>query len=291
MTDSQIKLNSLIEARQRILSEYSETTNSNEPVIGNYDADSNLLGDGSTNRLTSPFYGRVQAPELKNQDGTLNPTGIRARIQADNFAMGITDAPNISNEQANYFASNPEEYTRYTNAMNPSIKDAVDNKTYLPSDTGSTDKYGRALTYGLNNTSPIDQAQHLVNTGNAYGTITEPTKQISFDTLGIKGLSPEELERKENADAIDSLQSGLVNLGGNTVSGAGKWLTDLGEANIENGNKDNPFRAKVDEPLIDVSGLAIKAGKYLDKTGADWAKNADEITGAWNSSSEMLGYT
>ena len=62
MTDSQIKLNSLIEARQRILSEYTETTNTNEPVIGNYDADSNLLEDGSTNRLTSPFYGRVQAP-------------------------------------------------------------------------------------------------------------------------------------------------------------------------------------------------------------------------------------
>ncbi len=289
MTDSQIKLNSLIEARQRILSEYTETANSNEPVIGNYDADSNLLDDGSTNRLTSPFYGRVNAPELKNQDGSLNPTGIRARIQADNFAMGITDAPNISNEQANYFASNPEEYTRYTNAMNPSIKDAVDNQTYLPSNTGSTDKFGRALTYGLNNTSPIDQAQHLVNTGNAYGTITDPTKQISFGTLGIKGLSPEELERKDNADAIDSLQSGLVNVGGNIVSYAGKYLVDLGEANIENGNKDNPFRAKVDEPLIDVSGLAIKAGKYLDKTGADWDKNADELTGAWNSSSEMLG--
>ena len=289
MTDSQIKLNSLIEARQRILSEYSESKNTNEPVIGNYDADSNLLNDGSTNRLTSPFYGRVQAPELKNQDGSLNPTGIRARIQADNFAMGITDAPNISNEQANYFASNPEEYSRYTNAMNPSIKDAVDNQTYLPSNTGSTDKYGRPLTYGLNNTSPIDQAQHLVNTSNAYGTITDPTKQISFDTLGIKGLSPKELDRKASADAIDSLQSGLVNLGGNIVNGAGKYLTSLGEANIENGNKDNPFRAKVDEPLIDMSGLAIKAGKYLDKTGADWAKNADEITGAWNSSSEMLG--
>lgn len=289
MTDSQIKLNSLLEARQRILSEYEESRNNNEPVIGNYDADSNLLNDGSTNRLTSPFYDRVNAPELKNQDGSLNPTGIRARIQADNFAMGITDAPNISNEQANYFASNPEEYTRYTNAMNPSIKDAVDNQTYLHSNTGSTDKYGRPLTYGLNNTSPIDQAQHLVNTGNAYGTITDPTKQISFDTLGIKGLSPKELERKENADAIDSLQSGLVNVGGNIVSGAGKWLTDLGEANIKNGNNDNPFRAKVDNPLIDVSGLAIKAGKYLGKTGSDWAKNADELTGAWNSSSEMLG--
>ncbi len=291
MTDSQIKLNSLIEARQRILSDYSESTNSNEPVIGNYDADSNLLEDGSTNRLTSSFYGRVNAPELKNQDGTLNPTGIRARIQADNFAMGITDAPNISNEQANYFASNPEEYSRYTNAMNPSIKDAVDNQTYLPSDTGSTDKYGRPLTYGLNNTSPIDQAQHLVNTGNAYGTITDPTKQISFGTLGIKGLSPEELDRKDNADVIDSLQSGLVNVGGSIVGGAGKYLTSLGEANIENGNNDNPFRARVDDPLIDVSSLAIKAGKYLDKTGADWAKNADEITDAWNSSSEMLGDT
>ena len=291
MTDSQIKLNSLIDARQRILSEYAESNDSIEPVIGNYDADSNLLGDGSTNRLTSPFYGRVQAPELKNQDGSLNPTGIRARIQADNFAMGITDAPNISNEQANYFASNPEEYTRYTNAMNPSIKDAVDNKTYLPSDTGSTDKYGRALTYGLNNVSPIDQAQHLVNTGNAYGTITDPTSQIGFDTLGIKGLSPKELDRKDNADAIDSLQSGLVNVGGNIVSGTGKYLVDLGEANIKNGNNDNPFRAKVDEPLIDMSGLAIKVGKYLDVTGSDWAKNADEITGAWNRSSEMLGDT
>ena len=41
MTDSQIKLNSLLEARQRILSEYTETANSIEPVIGNYDADSN----------------------------------------------------------------------------------------------------------------------------------------------------------------------------------------------------------------------------------------------------------
>ena len=50
-----------------------------------------------------------------------------------------------------------------------------------------------------------------------------------------------------------------------------------------------PFRAKGRYPLIDMSGLAIKAGKYLDKTGADWAKNADELTGAWNSSSEMLG--
>lgn len=289
MTDSQIKLNSLLEARERILSDYSESKNTIEPVIGNYDADSNLLDDGSTNRLTSSFYGRVNAPELKNQDGTLNPTGIRARIQADNFAMGITDAPNISNEQANYFASNPEEYTRYTNAMNPSIKDAVDNQTYLPSNTGSTDKFGRPLTYGLNDTSPIDQAQHLVNTGNAYGTITDPTSQISFETLGIKGYSPEELNRKDNADAIDSLQSGLVNVGGNIVSGAGKYLTSLGEANIENDGKDNPFRAKVDEPLIDMSGLAIKAGKYLDKTGSDWAKNADELTGAWNSSSEMLG--
>ena len=289
MTDSQLKLNSIMEARQRILSEYAESKNSIEPVVGNYDADSNILEDGSTNRLTSPFYGRFNAPELKNEDGTLNPSGIRARIQADNFAMGITDAPNISNEQANYFANNPEEYTRYTNAMNPTIKDAVDNQTYLPSNTGSTDKYGRPLTYGLNSTSPIDQAKHLVNTGNAYGTITDPTKQISFEDLGIKGYSPKELDRKDNADAIDSLQSGLVNLGGNIVSSTGKYLTSLGEANIENGNSDNPFRAKVNEPLIDMSGLAIKAGKYLDKTGSDWAKNTDELTGAWNSSSEMLG--
>ena len=98
MTDSQLKLNSIMEARQRILSEYAESKNNIEPGVGNYDADSNLLDDGSTNRLTSPFYGRFNAPELKNEDGTLNPSGIRARIQADNFAMGITDAPNISNE-------------------------------------------------------------------------------------------------------------------------------------------------------------------------------------------------
>lgn len=289
MTDSQLKLNSIMEARERILSEYTEAKNSIEPVIGNYDADSNLLGDGSTNRLISPFYDRVNAPELRNEDGSLNPTGIRARIQADNFAMGITDAPNISDEQANYFASNPEEYKRYTDAMNPSIKDAVDNQTYLPSNTGSTDKYGRPLTYGLNSTSPIDQAKHLVNTGNAYGTITDPLKQISFEDLGIKGYSPQELDRKDNANAIDSLQSGLVNLGGNAVGSVGKFLTGLGEANIKNDGNDNVFRAKVYKPLIDVSELAIKAGKYLDKTGADWAKNADEITGAWNSSSEMLG--
>ena len=289
MTDSQLKLNSVIEARQRILSEYAESKNNIGPVVGNYDADSNLLEDGSTNRLTSPFYGRFNAPELKNEDGTLNPTGIRARIQADNFAMGITDAPNISEEQANYFASNPKEYTKYTNAMNSSIKDAVDNQSYLPTNTGSTDKYGRPLTYGLNSTSPIDQAKHLVNTGNAYGTITDPTKQISFEDLGIKGHSPQELDRKDKANVIDSFQSGLVNLGGNIVSGAGKYLTNLGEANKESDGNDNIFRAKVDKPLIDVSELAIKAGKYLDKTGLEWEKNADEITGAWNSSSEMLG--
>ena len=37
------------------------------------------------------------------------------------------------------------------------------------------------------------------------------------------------------------LYRGLVNVGGNIVSGAGKYLTSLGEANIENGNKDNPI--------------------------------------------------
>ena len=34
MTDSQIKLNSLIEARERILSDYTESKNNIEPVIG-----------------------------------------------------------------------------------------------------------------------------------------------------------------------------------------------------------------------------------------------------------------
>ena len=55
---------------------------------------------------------------------------------------------------------------------------------------------------------------------------------------GIKGYSPKELDRKDNANAIDSFQSGLVNVGGNVVSGVGKYLAGLGEANIENDGKD-----------------------------------------------------
>lgn len=289
MTDINEKISSLQEARLRILTSASTV----EPiqVTGSYDADSNLLGSGNTSRLSSPDFRIVNAPELKNPDGTLNPAGIQARVQADNYIMGFTDAPNLDTQTAQYLANNPSEYEKYTSAMNQSIKDQVANQEYLVNQTGNKDYYGRPLVTMQNKNIPMDQGEFLVKTGNATGTMDGLLGHASFQDLGLKSYTSEELNRKYNSDLIDAAQSGLVNLGGNIVSGTGKYLQELANANRESELNKDPFRHKVDNPLINVNELATKYGKILDTTGKDWVKNADQLTGAWNSSSEMLDNT
>ena len=290
MANIEDKLSSLVEARTRIL---NSNVNALEPinVIGNYDADSNILTSGSTTRLNNDSYRIIQAPELKNKDGSLNPSGIQARIQADNYAMGYTDAPNIDSQTAQYLANNPDEFAKYTSAMNPAIKDQAINNEYTVSPTGKKDFYGRQLVNMTNSKNSMDQGEYLLKTGNATGVMDGFIGHASFQDLGLKSYTPEELNRKYKANLIDSVESGIVNLGGNVVSGAGKYLQSLGNANQESEKNKDPFRAQVDNPLINVNELALKYGKLLDKTGSDWAKNADELTGAWNTSSEMLAST
>ena len=302
MTNTQDKIQEVLQARERILNDFAISKATVDPVIGNYDADSNITSSGSTNRLISDNYKLVQAPELKNSNGSLDPLGIRAKIQADNYAMGITDAPNLDPETAVYLANNPEVFQQYNSSMNDSIKDAIANKTYTPTSTNKKDAYGRNLTSMQNNTSTMDQGEFLVKTGNASGV---SFTGIPFSALNLEkdNYTNEEVNRRANADLIDSAQSSLLNIGGNLGSLAGKTLAGYGRADNEDileTTNDNVFRAQVDEPLIDMTSIIdtgrkaindklIAFGDKLTKQGTNIAKHSDQLTGAWNTSSEMIG--
>ena len=135
----------------------------------------------STNRLISDGFSTIQAPELRDSQGNLDPLGIRAKIQADNYAMGITNAPNIDSETAAYLATNPEVFEQYNQNINPHIQEAIQQGTFKSIPTGKKDVYNRNLVTMQNTSSPMDQGEFLTSTGN--------TDSISLTGIPMSVLS------------------------------------------------------------------------------------------------------
>lgn len=182
-------------------------------VIGSYDADSPRWGKGSfhdkeTARLSQDGY-YVNAPELKNSDGTLNQAGIRARVQADNYALGV-DAPNLPD---NYNMS-ADDYKLYTDAINQSIAERSNAGQYNVTPSGGRGAYGRELVTAQSEELPYSQTDYLL--AKDQGAIRRSDK-TGFDALTrVAGKVDTEYSRDKDGrlgNDIDILQSSLVRQG------------------------------------------------------------------------------
>ena len=165
-------------------------------ITGLYDADSptivpytnELTGKPtSTTRLTGDGY-YVQAPELKVND-QLNPAGINARIQADNYAMGV-DAPNFPTGEG----LEPQYYQQYIDAMNPAIQDRSVAGEYNVTDTGDIGKYGRKLIQAQSTEMPMSQTDYLLSKEQGKKVFTQPK------STGVSGLQ----DYFSQTDSVDS---------------------------------------------------------------------------------------
>lgn len=173
-------------------------------ITGLYDADSpiwaNPEGRKSTARLTGPGY-YINAPELK-VDNEFNPAGIAARIQADNFAMGV-DAPNFPEGES----LDPKFYQQYVEAINPAIAQRQAEGQYVINPLGQKGKYGRELVTAKSEELPLTQTDYLLSKGQGDKVFTDPTLKKVEGDKALEQLVQAQDKGGRFEEAIDLAQS------------------------------------------------------------------------------------
>ena len=190
-------------------------------VVGLYDADSPILSSGGTSRITGDGY-YVNAPELKDSQGNLTQAGINARIQADNYAMGVK-APNFPEGDG----LDPQYYEQYKAAINPAIKERQAAGDYIVTPTGDQGKYGRPLVTAASQGLEGSQTDYLLGTG--HGTLKPQyvDGQVTPGFVTKRDELIDKLERDNKSYAenlIDAVQAGIGKFGAK----AGDAIVDLG---------------------------------------------------------------
>jgi hypothetical protein len=199
-------------------------------ISGMYDADSPYSLDPyqgynqktgqtetkNTYRLSGDDY-YLQAPELK-VDGELTQDGINARIQADNYAMGV-DAPNFAEGEG----LDPQYYEQYRQAMDPALRERSQSGEYEVLDTGRSGYYGRKLVQAQSKEMPISQTDYLLNKGqgdkvpldnvsnNIASGLEEYYKNADTESDGYVGELVDQAQSqglKFYADAANALRKG-----------------------------------------------------------------------------------
>ena len=239
-------------------------------ILGNYDADSPRLSDGTTGRLSGDGY-YINSPELKNADGTLNPAGINARIQADNFAMGV-DAPNFPEGEG----LDPKYYQQYKEAVDPALVQRQQEGQYTLTPTGEFGKYDRPILTAQS--EGIDQSQTDYLLSKDQGAL-KPQYVDGKPSEGFKSKRQESLEQLRRdrkgygSNLVDAVQSSIGKFSAKT----GDFIMDLGlrAAKAVNGLPEKEANARLkDSVLGDILGDTIdKDGNF---TGLDKYKEDQE---------------
>lgn len=181
-------------------------------ISGFYDADSPIWANKSyhnnksTARLSEGGY-YVNSEELKDNEGNLRPEGIRARIQADNYAMGVT-APNLPND----FTMSQEDYKLYSDSINKSIADRQESGDYSLTPDGREGFYGRELVSAQSKDLPFSQTDYLLSQGQGK---LEKADKSGFDALTRISAQVDASDDYDGrlGNDIDILQSSLSRQG------------------------------------------------------------------------------
>lgn len=203
--------------RQNLLAnaEAKRTKQIDTTVTGLYDADSPTLANPvgkPTARLTGDGY-YVNSPELKDKAGNLTQEGINARIQADNFAMGV-EAPNFPEGEG----LDPQYYKQYTDAINPAIVDRQEAGQYVVTPTGKQGRYGRELVQATSEGVEGSQTDYLLDKGQGVKRYIGREDKLKALTQGLS----ETVKEGRLGEAVDALQYGL----GRKAAGIGDWIVD-----------------------------------------------------------------
>jgi hypothetical protein len=204
----------LVDKAAKLDSRANEKLQKLSGITGLYDADSpriptytNPLTGKPTNttRITADDY-YVQAPELKDANWQLTQAGINARIQADNYAMGV-DAPNFPAGEG----LEPQYYQQYVDAMNPAIQERNQAGTYNIADTGSIDKYGRKLVQAQSTEMPMSQTDYLLSKEQGKKVLLQPSNESGLRDYFIQQGSVDSDGYLGNL--VDAAQYGIGRLG------------------------------------------------------------------------------
>ncbi len=194
-------------------------------IKGLYDADSpvwaNPNGRKSTARLTGEGY-YVNAPELK-VNNELNPAGINARIQADNFAMGV-DAPNFPEGEG----LDPKYYQQYVDAINPVIAQRQAEGQYVVTPVDKQGRYGRELVTAKSAELPMSQTDYLLAKEQGVKKFLDPNlKKIAGTSALDKLINNASDQDGMIGESVDIAQSSLIQQYAGTVSALNngvRWL-------------------------------------------------------------------
>jgi hypothetical protein len=287
----QEKINRLNQRTVEKLDKLSNKPAQDPTISGLYDADSPVWDKPgerkSTARITGDGY-YVNAPELKI-DGELNQAGINARIQADNYAMGV-DAPNFPEGEG----LDPEYYKQYTNAMNPALAQRQAEGNYSITPLDKQGRYGRELVTAQSKELPISQTDYLLEKGQGVKKFTNPNvKKIasgsildslingSSDTDGMIGESADIAQSsliQQYAGTVEALNNGVRWLAGK-VGMDEKTVDEWVPKDVKIGLIKGGYSAKeLSQPeLADkIAGVKIETRKDQEQTMKTAKKNLEK---------------
>lgn len=236
-------------------------------ILGSYDADSVVWKEPGTSRQPAN-YGKVQntgrltgdgyyvnSPELKDKNFDLTQEGINARVQADNYAMGV-DAPNFAAGDG----LDPKYYEQYKAAMDPALAVREEEGGFGISPTGAQGKYGRDLYTAQSAEMPTDMTDYLLDKGQGRKVMLEGQTETTpvEKTQDFSGLK-EALKARESSGDYKSVNDyGYV---GAYQFGAAR-LSDLGI--VKPGTKNS-----------DLNNADVWTGKYGASSKEDFLNNPD----------------
>ena len=223
-------------------------------IAGLYDADSPIMSDGGTARITGDGY-YVNAPELRDSQGNLTQAGINARIQADNYAMGV-DAPNFQEGEG----LDPQYYEQYKAAINPAIQERQEAGEYIVTPIGEQGRYGRQLVTAKSEGLEGSQTDYLLDKGQGRlkPQYVDGTKSQGFEDkqkLMIRDAVDDDGYVGELADQVQSQALKLYADTSNMLRKASRGIAEAVGVSPENVDKYLPMNAELigtDRPVQEI---------------------------------------